>query len=225
MNAEVIEGGVLDYVLATPDGFTPDGSWPLVVLMHGFGANMYDLASLATAIDPDGYVYAFPNAPYQLSGMGGFSWAANRPGAVEPPGPPMSMEERLEGFLNNVMERTGAKAGNIVLGGFSQGAGMTLRNGLVRPEMFAGLIVLSGFFRDADEVRSKLPPGRSQPIFLVHGRQDGVVPIEQAHENRRFLEEMGYAPEYHEYDMAHSISPEVLRELQPWLHKVLPPKS
>jgi phospholipase/carboxylesterase len=225
MNAEVIEGGALDYVLATPDGFTADGSWPLIVLMHGFGANMYDLASLATAIDPTGYVYAFPNAPYQLAGMGGFSWAANRPGAMEPAGPSMSVEERLEAFLNDVMERTGAKPGNIVLGGFSQGAGMTLRNGLLRPDMFAGLIVLSGFFRDAEEIRPKLPPERNQPIFMVHGRQDQVVPIEQSHENRRFLEEAGYAPEYHEYDMAHNISPEVIRDLQPWLRKVLPPKS
>ena len=225
MNAEVIEGGALEYVLTTPDGFTPDGSWPLIVLMHGFGANMYDLASLATAIDPTGYVYAFPNAPYQLMGLGGFSWAANRPGAVEPPGPVLSMEERLEAFTDDVTKMTGATAGNIVLGGFSQGAGLSLRHGLVRPETFAGLIVLSGFFRDADEVRPKLPADRSQPIFIVHGRQDQMVPIEQAHENRRFLEEMGYALEYHEYDMQHGISPEVIRDLQPWLHRVLPPKG
>ncbi len=225
MNAEVIEGGALDYVLATPDGFAPDASWPLVVLMHGFGANMYDLASLATAIDPAGYVYAFPNAPYQLMGMGGFSWAANRPGAVEPPGPVLSVDERLEAFLADAMARTGSTAGNIVLGGFSQGAGLSLRHGLVRSETFAGLIVLSGFFRDAEEVRPNLPASKTQPIFLVHGRQDPMVPLEQAHENKRFLEEVGYAPEYHEYDMQHSISQDVITDLVPWLHKVLPPKS
>ena len=225
MNAEVIEGGALDYVLATPDGFAPEASWPLVVLMHGFGANMYDLASLASAIDPAGYVYAFPNAPYQLMGMGGFSWAANRPGAVEPPGPAMSVDERLEAFLADVMQRTGVEAGNIVLGGFSQGGGQTLRHGLVRPETFAGLVVLSGFFRDHDEILPKLPADRSQPIFLAHGRQDPVVPLEQAHENRTFLEGAGYAPEYHEYDMQHSISQDVITDLVPWLHKVLPPRE
>lgn len=224
MKAEVIEGGALDYVLAVPEGFAADGSWPLVVLMHGFGANMYDLAGLAGAIDATGYVYAFPNAPYRLMGMGGFSWAANRPGAVEPPGPVLSIDERLEALTAELVERTGAKAGNIVLGGFSQGAGQTLRHGLLRPETFAGLVVLSGFFRDADEVRPKLPPQRTQPIFLVHGRQDGVVAIEQGRENRAFLEAEGYAPEYHEYDMQHSISQDVISDLVPWLHKTLPPK-
>ena len=225
MNAEVIEGGALEYVLVTPDGFAADGAWPLVVLMHGFGANMYDLPSLASAIDPTGYVYAFPNAPYRLAGMGGFSWSANRPGVVEPAGPEQSVEERLDAFTSEVAERTGATTGNMVLGGFSQGAGLSLRHGLLRPETFKGLIVLSGFFRDAEEVRPLLPADRSQPIFLVHGRQDPVVALEQAHENKRFLEEVGYAPEYHEYDMQHSISQDVIRDLAPWLHRVLPPKA
>ena len=225
LNAEVVEGGALDYVLVTPEGFAPGGSWPLVVMLHGFGANMYDLASLAPAIDPAGYVYAFPNAPYGLMGMGGFSWSANRPGAVELAGPERSVEERLEATSAEMMERTGASTGNVVLGGFSQGAGLTLTHGLVRPETFAGLLVLSGFFRDAEDVRPKLPVERAQPIFLVHGRQDPVVPIEQGRETRVFLETAGYAPEYHEYDMPHSITPDVIRDLVPWLHRVLPPEA
>jgi phospholipase/carboxylesterase len=225
MQAEAIEGGALDYVLVTPDGFTPDGSWPLVLMLHGFGANMYDLANLAPAIDPNGYVYAFPNAPYRLMGMGGASWSGDRPGAVEPEGPQRSVEERLEAVTADVLERTSATAGNAVLGGFSQGAGLTLRHGLVRPDVFAGLIVLSGFFQDAETVRPSLPAGRTQPIFLVHGTQDSMIPVEQAHENRRFLEENGYTPEYHEYDMPHTVSSEVIADLQPWLHRVLPPKG
>jgi len=225
MKAEVIEGGALDYVLVMPDGFTPGGAWPLVLMLHGFGANMYDLANLAPAIDPDGYVYAFPNAPYRLMGMGGASWSGDRPGAVEPDGPQLTVEERLEAVTSEVIERTGTTTGNAVLGGFSQGAGLTLRHGLLRPETFRGLIVLSGFFRDADAVRPNLPADRTQPIFLVHGRQDPVVDIEHGRENKRFLEENGYAPEYHEYDMPHAVSPEVIANLQPWLHRVLPPKG
>jgi phospholipase/carboxylesterase len=224
MNAEVIEGGLLDYVMVTPEGSDLTSAWPLVVMMHGFGANMYDLANLAPVIDPAGYVYAFPNAPYGLAGMGGFSWSAERPGAVQPPGPERSVEERLEALTAELTDRTGAKAGGIVLGGFSQGAGLSLTHGLLRPETFAGLIVLSGFFRNADEVRPRLPESRSQAIFLVHGRQDQVVPIEQGRATRDFLEGAGYAPEYHEYSMGHAVMPDVIRDLVPWLHKVLPPK-
>ena len=108
MNAEVFEGGALDYVLVTPDGFVADGSWPLVIMLHGFGAHMYDLSSLGPAIDDSGYVYAFPNAPYGLVGMGGFSWSANRPGAIESPGPPRSVEERLGMLRESVAPLSGA---------------------------------------------------------------------------------------------------------------------
>ena len=41
----------------------------------------------------------------------------------------------------------------------------------------------------------------------------------------KILEAEGYNPEYHEYAMPHSISPEVIRDLVPWLQKTLPPKG
>jgi predicted esterase len=37
------------------------------------------------------------------------------------------------------------------------------------------------------------------------------------------LTQAGYTPEYHEYNMAHEISSEVISDLTPWMEKVLPP--
>ncbi|HEY7467448.1 MAG TPA: dienelactone hydrolase family protein [Dehalococcoidia bacterium] len=226
MNAEEIEGTNLHYILVKPDGFTPDGSYPLLVFLHGFGASMYDLASLAPALDPSGYVYAFPNAPYTVNlGFGGtgYSWSADRPGVL-PTAETRDVETLLDATLAEVTAATGARAGNLGLGGFSQGAGLTLRHGLLRPEAIATLAVLSGFFRDAETLRPKLPAQRTQPVFLVHGRQDQMIPLAQAHETRRFLEEAGYPVEYHEYDMPHTITDAVLADLRPWLHTHLPPR-
>ncbi len=228
MDAKVIDSQALSYVLVTPDGFAPDGSWPLVILMHGFGANMYDLAGLVSETDGAGYMYAFPNAPYPLGGGlagNGYSWMLGRPGVEAPADPGPGVEERLEAFTAEVMATTGARAGNIVLGGFSQGAGMTLTHGLLRPETFKGLVVLSGFFRTAEELRPKLPPQRNQPVFLAHGRKDQVIALEQGHETKSFLETAGYPVEYHEYDMAHSINGPELADLVVWLHKTLPAKT
>jgi phospholipase/carboxylesterase len=228
LDAQAFQGNSLSYVLVKPQGYEPAAGYPLVVLLHGFGASMYDLAGLAPAIDAGGYVYAFPNAPFSLPlgpGMTGYSWMAGRPGVQEPaPGGP-STEEMLEAFLEEVAGQTGVADGQIVLGGFSQGGGMTLRYGLPRPKIFAGLSVLSGFFRDFDELRSRLPQKRTQPVFLVHGRQDQMIPLDRARETRSFLEEAGYTPEYHEYDMAHEVTPDVIRDLVPWLHAVLPPRA
>jgi phospholipase/carboxylesterase len=100
---------------------------------------------------------------------------------------------------------------------------MTYRCGLGRPESFAGLVALSASVPDPQELAPKLPSGREQPIFVAHGTADSLVSLESARATRRFLEDAGYQPEYHEYEMAHQISDEVLRDLVPWLARVLPP--
>ena len=228
MDAKAIDGKALAYVLVQPEGSSADAGFPLVVLLHGFGASMHDLASLAPTIDAAGYVYAFPNAPYRadLGGATGFSWALGRRGVEAPPTEGPSVEEMLDAFMADVIAETGVSKGKIVLAGFSQGGGLTLRYGLPRPDVFAGLAVLSGAFRDADEMRDRLPPQRSQPIFVGHGRQqDPLISLDRSHETKAFLEAEGYAPLYREYDMAHEISAAEIADLVPWLHAALPPAT
>lgn len=222
MESQVVEGKSLPYVLVKPPGFQPGQGWPLVILAHGRGASMYDLAGLAPVLDDSGYVYAFPNGPYSFAGMG-FSWVAGQPGVAPVPQGAPSVEELLNGFMDEVIEETGVEPGNILLGGFSQGGGLTLRYGLPRPETFKGLVVLSGAFRDADTV--KLPTLRSQPVFVAHGTHDTMLDIEMGRSTRAFLEGAGYPVFYKEYAMAHEITPGVIRDLIPWLHQTLPPKQ
>ena len=69
-------------------------------------------------------------------------------------------------------------------------------------------------------MRERLPEERAQPIFIAHGLRDN---IERAQSSRDFLAAEGYAPTYNEYDMAHEISREVIDDLVPWIHGVLPP--
>jgi phospholipase/carboxylesterase len=225
MDEETFEGKALPYVLATPAGFEAGRGYPLVILLHGFGANMYDLAPLARYIDESNYVYAFPNGPFSVNlGFGmGASWSGERPGVMPPPPGTPPLDELLTAFVEEVRQQTGTDPGNMVLGGFSQGGGQTLRFGLPRPEMFRALIVMSGSFRSADDVRERLPAERTQPIFLAHGSMDRQIAIESGRNTKAFLEDAGYGLEYHEYDMGHEINDAELRDLRPWLHKVAPP--
>lgn len=222
MESQVVEGKSLPYVLVKPPGFTPGAGWPLVVLVHGRGASMYDLAGLAPVLDDSGYVYAFPNGPYSFAGMG-FSWVANQPGVDPVPANQPSVSELFEGFMAEVIEATGVQPGNIVLGGFSQGGGVTLRYGLPRPETFKGLMVLSGAFRDSDQM--ELPTDRSQPILVVHGTRDPVLDIEMGRQTNAYLEGAGYPLTYKEYPMQHEITADVIRDIIPWLHQTLPPRT
>jgi phospholipase/carboxylesterase len=226
VETKAYEGKALPYVLAKPEGFTPDAGLPLVVMLHGFGSNMYDLAGLAPAMDASGYVYAFPNAPFEVQlgpGMTGYSWATGRPGMALPAPDAPSTDDLLDAFLQEIAPEVGAQHGHIILGGFSQGGGLTLSHGLPRAGVFCGLAVLSGFFRDPDAVRPRLPAERKQSIFVGHGTHDPMIAIDAGRTTRAFLEELGYPVTYNEYPMAHEVSQDELRDLVAWLHNVMPP--
>ena len=110
-----------------------------------------------------------------------------------------------------------------MLGGFSQGGGMTYRLGLPRPDLFAGLIILSSRVSEPEKVRGRLPADRVQPIFVAHGTSDSMISVDDARKSRDFLQAEGYSPDYHEYPMVHEITPELLDDLVPWLNRVLAP--
>ena len=217
------DGGALRYVTVEPDGYSDGAGYPLVVLLHGYGAHMGDLAPVAPAIDPHGYVYAFPNAPHPLdAGFGavGFAWAFFPPQADDDAA--AESEGLLYDFFDDVQERLGVPDGRVVLGGFSQGGMMTLRVGLDSPDRFSGLAVLSGRLMD-DERLDSLPQRRDQPIFIAHGADDQMIAVEEGRRTRDLLGQQGYAPEYREYDMAHEIAQDELADLTRWLHRVSPP--
>ena len=224
MHTERHQGNGLTYLTVLPDGYSPELHYPLVIMLHGFGANMADLAGLAPAINSTGYVYACPNAPIAFDlGVGQASYGWMSPRGQSSPEEVASAENLLGGFFDEVFEQFQVEPGRSVLLGFSQGGGMTYRCGLQRDDKFAGLVALSATLPDPNELQAKLPEKRTQRIFIAHGLSDPLVPAETALTARRFLGGVGYNPTYHEYEMGHEISVEVLNDLVPWLAGVLPP--
>ncbi len=226
MRSEIHEGTGLKYITVVPDEYTPGSSYPLVIMLHGFGSNMQDLAGLAPAINATGYVYACPNAPipFQLGpGQTGYGWMTPRGGGT--PEETASSEKLLGDFFDTVFEQFNVPHGQALLLGFSQGGGMTYRCGLGRADRFAGLAALSATLPDQDELAGRLPKERNQPIFVAHGRYDQMISEDTAHSAKSFLENNGYIPDFHIYDMGHEISGEELSDLVPWIAGVLPPQE
>ena len=228
MKGEQHEGRSLNFITVTPDDYNPAVSYPLVIMLHGFGAHMGDLASLAPAIEDKGYVYACPNAPIPFDfggGHVGYGWMPRQNVATpeEVEAARASSEALLTDFFDEIFEKLNTTTGKAVLLGFSQGGSMTYRCGLGRPDTFAGLVALSAAVFDPSILKPRLPESRSQPIFVAHGTGDRQIAVDAARTTRAFLEEEGYQPEYREYNMGHEIPFEVLRDLIPWITGVLPP--
>ena len=223
MEAKQFEARSLHGLIVEPDDYDPSREYPLLVLLHGFGSNMSDLAGLTPALSRADYLYACPNAPLALDfGMGqtGYAWANLYGESYEREA--QAAENGLMDFVEEVAARYRIQEGRVGLGGFSQGGMMTYRAGLPRPDTFAALFALSARVVDPDSVHCRLPDRRDQPIFISHGSRDTMIPLDDGMESRRLLQEWGYAPVYHEYDMAHEIRQEVVDDLVEWLRAVMP---
>ncbi len=214
--------GGLEYVGVYPVDYEPEGSYPLVVLLHGFGANMHDLAGLASYIDSHSYVYLCPNGPLQVNLGPGFTGSAWTPLLGEKTLEDVHRaEEAIMGFVAEMMEAHGVPPGRVLLGGFSQGGMMTYQVGLPRPEVFAGLASLSAHIDEREELFGRLPEERDQSIFIAHGVYDPLISVEAGRESRELLVEAGYDPVYREYPMAHQICDEEIGDLSVWVREVL----
>ena len=122
-------------------------------------------------------------------------------------------QHQIEQLITREIER-GIPAERIILAGFSQGCAMTLQTGLRYPKKLAGMLCLSGYLPLAD----KLPAERSDanfstPIFMAHGRVDPVVQIARAETSRDFLKSLGYAIQWKDYSMPHSVCEEEIEDI------------
>ena len=109
----------------------------------------------------------------------------------------------------------------VVVGGFSQGAVMSFAVGLGRGRPRpAAIVAFSGFIPEVEgwELDTDAP---FPPIAIAHGTYDPIIPVEFAHRARARLEAAGAEVLYRESPMQHSIDPQVVAELQPWLRSAL----
>ena len=110
----------------------------------------------------------------------------------------------LSDWVQSLPDSTGIPLDRTWIAGFSQGGAMTLDIGLDLP--VAGVIVLSGYLHPD---RSK-PAHKDPSVLIVHGKQDDVVPVAAARTSQELLTQWGVDLEYYEFEMGHSIVPEVL---------------
>jgi phospholipase/carboxylesterase len=116
----------------------------------------------------------------------------------------------------------GTPRSRIVLAGFSQGGAITLQAGGRQREPLAALVVLSAYLPLASTAAAQITPaGRTTPIFMGHGRDDTVVPIDWARASRDALLDLGCSVQWHEYAIPHSVSEEELRDLARFLGEAL----
>jgi phospholipase/carboxylesterase len=109
----------------------------------------------------------------------------------------------------------------LVLGGFSQGAMLSLDVALRSPRPLAGLVLLSGTQIAAAEWAPLYASRRGLPVFMSHGSEDPILPFRVSETLRGTLAAAGLAVEWVPFRGAHGIPPSVVAGLSAFLTRVL----
>ena len=202
-----------------------------VIILHGLGADGTDFLPMADelklgAVGPVRYL--FPRAPVRPVTLNGGhpmrAWYDILGTDLVRGEDEVGLRESIAG-VQQLIDREvarGMPANRIVLAGFSQGCAITLGAGLRHRDTLAGMAGLSGYLPlAATTAAERHSANASTPLFLAHGRNDGMVPLARGVAARDLLQGLGQPIEWHDYPMEHSVCIEEVQALQNWLLKVL----
>lgn len=198
-----------------------------VIFLHGLGADGHDFTPIVPQFNhltnlPIRFI--FPHAPMRAvtinNGYVMRAWydiyALDR-----------STKEDIEGIsasasaieqLISAELAKGIRAHKIILAGFSQGGAIAIHTGLRYPAQLGGIIALSTYIPVHDQLAHEIHDANRQiPIFLGHGIQDPLIPIQWGEMTYKRLHALNYHVAWHKYNMPHSVCPEEITDIGKWL--------
>ena len=196
----------------------------LLVLIHGWTGDENSMWVFTRALSPDYWMVA-PRAPHTAESSG-FSWRPNpsrlQQGQVDAFGRPSleTLKPAVDGLIDLLDEYSASvklDALQFDLMGFSQGAAMANLVGMLYPHRVRKMGVLAGFVpAGLDELILKKPLS-GKNIFVAHGTQDQMIPIDRARASIELLEQAGAKVTYCEDEVGHKLSANCLRALETYL--------
>jgi phospholipase/carboxylesterase len=220
----------MDSWLPTIDVATAESPRYSVIWLHGLGADGSDFEAIVPDLglaDSPGVRFVFPNAPaipvtcnggyvmpawYDIISLDSTSRVVDEAGIT-------NTRQAIRRLIARENQR-GVPCSRIFLAGFSQGGAIAYTTALTHPEALAGVIALSTYIPAPQLVESEAADAnKALPVFAAHGTEDDVVSLELGLLARDFLTSRGYAVEWREYEMPHSLCFEEIEDIGRWLRE------
>ena len=189
------------------------GHPPLVVLLHGAGADERDMIGLWAQLPPQ-FVVVSPRAPFGDAAHG-YRWYRQATGEADR----ATSRRIIDLIIDSAVRRFDADPARVFLAGFSQGAVMVYEVALREPGRFRGAAVLSGsLFASERQVLSASTDRSRDAFFIGHGTADRRIPLGAATAARGKLAALGVPTAFHAYPgMGHATGDAEVRDLGAWL--------
>lgn len=202
-----------------------------VIWLHGLGADGSDFVPAVPLLELSESLpvrFLFPNAPVRpVTVNGGWpmpAWYDILEMNIDRRIDEVSLDESAEqiGALIEQELARGIPADRIFLFGFSQGGAVAYHTALRYPQRLGGVVALSTYLATAARMADELHPANAElPLLVCHGSVDDVVPLSLGQRAVADLEQLGLAPQWQLYPIAHEVCVPELNLVGRWLAEQL----
>jgi predicted esterase len=186
-------------ILFVPSSYDPKKPAPFFLALHGAtGSGDSMLRGSRAAAEAHGVVMLSPSSH-------DYTWDAIR-------GTFARDFAQIDRLMNDVFDQCEIDPAHVAVGGFSDGATYALSIGLMNGDVFTHAVGHSAGFI----IGGGMTHGKPK-VFLSHGRQDNILPIDQC--GRRIAAQLrrdGYSLRYDEFDGGHQATPEMREVAMKW---------
>ena len=197
------------------------GACPLLIALHGYGANKRQMMREARAIAPDGFAVAAAQGfhqhirePKEEGGplRYGFGWVTNfRPEES------VALHHRVLIDLIVTLAHEGvADPARVFLLGFSQAVGINYRFAFTHSERLRGVVGVCGGL-PGDWETSELYQRADVAVLHLHGAQDEFYPPARVADYAERLRARSHDVEVRSYEAGHEMTPAMRADAKAWL--------
>lgn len=180
-----LKGKTYSYGLYVPPSYQPTQDYALVLCLHGAGFTGDAYLERWRNRLGDGYILACPTL------IQGTWWTR-------------TAEELVLATLRQVEARYRIDPDRIFLTGMSNGGIGTYLIGMHHAPLFAGLAPMASGLDNV--LMPFLANLQNTPVYLIHGTQDEIMPVELSRAIAQELTRLGYAFHYQEHDRVHPMA-------------------
>lgn len=194
---------------------------PLLIALHGYGANKRQMMREAQQMAPEGFAIASlqgfhqhmkeprePGGPLRF----GFGWLTN----FHPEESVAIHHQALLDLISRLIEEGVADPARIFLLGFSQSCALNYRFAFTHPERLKGVIGICGGI-PGDWDANHVYHGSELSVFHLAGTRDEFYTPERVRDYERQLASRAWHVTFKSYDAAHEIVPQMREDVRQWL--------
>jgi predicted esterase len=208
----------VDFAVLSPN-FAIDEKTNLLVVLHGYGQSCTRFIRVFEPLQRKNILVVAPQAPHQFyvkmnPKIVGFTWLTQykRDRSID------EFVNYMQRLLGRIIEMHSCHRGRVFFLGFSQGVSMAYRAAISGQLSVAGVIACGADL--PPDVSEKLPYVERFPVFLGHGVEDTVVPLEKARQAEATLRANDFQVETFFFPGGHEIPVEVVEKIADWVNVI-----